>query len=128
MSLAQAYALARERMARTAAALAGTRARELESRLERQVARMTQYYQDLRAGAAGRRARAVARDAARDAAVDADPPPAGGSSTEAIDREEPRARALGDTPCGGGQHSQGTILGSLLLKGSLSALLRGHFS
>jgi hypothetical protein len=73
VSLAHAYVLARDRVARTVAALAGTRARELESRLDRQVARMTQYYQDLRAEAAERRARVE---------------PAGPASTEAIDREE----------------------------------------
>jgi hypothetical protein len=48
-SVASAYATAQQRVARTAAALGNQRARELLSRLERQVLRMTRYYDELRA-------------------------------------------------------------------------------
>jgi hypothetical protein len=47
-SVAAAYRMAQERVLRTFAALANSRGRELSERTERQVARMTQYYADLR--------------------------------------------------------------------------------
>ena len=47
--LASAYPLARDRVVRTVAALANVRVRELGERLDRQIARMTRYYADLRA-------------------------------------------------------------------------------
>ena len=47
--VAGAYRTAREEVVRTLAALANTRDRELRERLERQAARMTRYYADLRA-------------------------------------------------------------------------------
>ncbi len=43
-----AYRLAREQVVRTVSALANTRNRELHERLDKQVARMTRYYDDLR--------------------------------------------------------------------------------
>src|SRR5437763_637731 len=46
--LAATYPIARDRVVRTLAALANTRARELEERLARQVQRMRRYYSDLR--------------------------------------------------------------------------------
>ena len=46
--LADAYPLARAEVVRTLGALAGARRRELSERIERQVARMTRYYADLR--------------------------------------------------------------------------------
>jgi hypothetical protein len=49
VGLAGGYAVARERVVRTVAALANTRVRELNERLERQVERMNRYYADLRA-------------------------------------------------------------------------------
>lgn len=48
LSLAAAYPVARERAIRTLAALANTRAREGSEHIERQIARMTLYYADLR--------------------------------------------------------------------------------
>jgi hypothetical protein len=47
-SVAAAYALARERVLRTLAALSNTRAREVSDHIERQLARMQRYYADLR--------------------------------------------------------------------------------
>jgi hypothetical protein len=49
LSLEAAYPIARDRVVRTLAALANTRARELTERLGRQVERMRRYYHDLRA-------------------------------------------------------------------------------
>jgi hypothetical protein len=46
--LAEAYPLARAEVVRTLGALAGARRRELSSRVNRQVVRMTRYYADLR--------------------------------------------------------------------------------
>ena len=46
--LADAYPLARTEVVRTLGALAGARRRELRERVDRQVARMTRYYTDLR--------------------------------------------------------------------------------
>src|SRR5262249_41194997 len=48
LSLAAAYPLARERVVPTVAALANQRAREVNDHIERQIARMTRYYTDLR--------------------------------------------------------------------------------
>jgi hypothetical protein len=48
LSMAAAYPLAREQVVRTLAAMANTRSRELNERLERQIARMARYYADLR--------------------------------------------------------------------------------
>src|SRR5207245_7746424 len=48
LSVATAYPLARDQVVRTLAALANTRSRELNERLERQIARMARYYADLR--------------------------------------------------------------------------------
>jgi hypothetical protein len=48
VGLAAAYPIARDRVVRTLAALANTRARELGERLNRQVERMRKYYADLR--------------------------------------------------------------------------------
>jgi hypothetical protein len=49
LSLEAAYPIARDRVVRTLAALANTRARELGERLGRQVERMRRYYHDLHA-------------------------------------------------------------------------------
>jgi hypothetical protein len=74
--VAAAYRTAREEAVRTLAALANTRDRELRERLQRQVARMTRYYADLRAELddQDRRSRggdeARAKVAARRAAID----------------------------------------------------------
>jgi hypothetical protein len=46
--VAAVYGLARERALRTFSSMANTRSRELAERLERQIARMTRYYADLR--------------------------------------------------------------------------------
>ncbi len=55
-SPAEVYAVAREHVVRTLVPLANTRRRELAERVERQVARMNRYYEDLRAElVAGRR-------------------------------------------------------------------------
>ena len=48
LSLGAGYPIARERVIRTLAAMANSRARELDERLAKQVARMSQYYADLR--------------------------------------------------------------------------------
>jgi hypothetical protein len=48
LSLAAGFPLARERVVRTLASMANTRARELGERLSKQIARMSQYYADLR--------------------------------------------------------------------------------
>jgi hypothetical protein len=58
LSLEAAYPIARDRVVRTLAALANTRARELVERLGRQVARMRRYYDDLRAEVEDQAARA----------------------------------------------------------------------
>jgi hypothetical protein len=47
--LADVYRLARDRVQRTLSSLGNARGRELKERLEKQVARMTRYYADLRA-------------------------------------------------------------------------------
>lgn len=60
-SVAAAYRMAQERVLRTFAALANTRSRELTERTERQVARMTRYYADLRTELAEQRARSEGR-------------------------------------------------------------------
>jgi hypothetical protein len=77
--LAKAYPLARERVVRTLAALANTRARELTERLGRQVERMQRYYNDLRAEITEQADRAQSRgdDVAKFA-----------SRREALDREQ----------------------------------------
>jgi hypothetical protein len=64
VSVATACRLAREPVLRTVAALAGGRARELSERLERQVARMRQYYADLRGELEEQARRARAKDEA----------------------------------------------------------------
>jgi hypothetical protein len=74
MSVAAAYASARDEAVRVASPLANTRRRELAERLERQIARMTRYYRDLRAelddqAARARDDEARARVAARREAV-----------------------------------------------------------
>src|SRR5262245_34380579 len=74
--LEAAYPIARDRVVRTVAALANTRARELNERLGRQVERMRRYYGDLRAEVdeqadrAGGRGEATARFAARSRAIE----------------------------------------------------------
>jgi hypothetical protein len=77
--LASAYPIARERVVRTLAALANTRARELGERLGRQVERMRRYYADLRAEVEeqAERVRNRSEDPAKFAA-----------RREALDREE----------------------------------------
>jgi hypothetical protein len=77
--LAKSYPMARERVVRTLAALANTRARELTERLGRQVERMRRYYHDLRAEVAEQADRAKTRgdDLAKFT-----------SRREALDREE----------------------------------------
>ena len=77
--LASAYPLARDRVVRTVAALANARVRELGERLDRQIARMTRYYADLRAEMEEQAERARARD--EDTAKSA-------ARREALDREE----------------------------------------
>ncbi len=78
-SLAEAYPIAREEVVRRLAALANTRGRDLRERLERQVARMTRYYRDLRSELddQARRGRSGDEGRARVAA-----------RREAVDREE----------------------------------------
>jgi hypothetical protein len=61
-SLVAAYPIARDRVLRTFIAMANGRCRELNERTERQVARMTQYYADLRSELAEQRDRALSRD------------------------------------------------------------------
>jgi hypothetical protein len=78
-SVAAAYPAARERALRTVAALANTRARELNERLERQVARMRQYYADLRE---------ELEEQARRTAARGDDTAAFASRREALEREE----------------------------------------
>jgi rubrerythrin len=77
--LASAYPIARDRVVRTLAALANTRARELGERLNRQVERMRKYYADLRdeVEEQAERARNRSEDEAKFA-----------SRREALDREE----------------------------------------
>jgi hypothetical protein len=79
LSLAAGFPLAQERVLRTLAALANSRSRELHERLDKQVARMTQYYADLRQELDDQAARGQGRDevVARSAA-----------RREALDREE----------------------------------------
>jgi hypothetical protein len=79
LSLAAAYPLARERVVRTLTALANTRSREVTDYVERQVARMTRYYADLRRELEEQieRARGRGEDLARFA-----------GRREALDREE----------------------------------------
>jgi hypothetical protein len=79
LSLAAGFHMARERVVRTLASMANTRARELSERLVRQAARMRQYYADLRAELEeqGRRGRKGEEDPTRLAA-----------RREALDREE----------------------------------------
>jgi hypothetical protein len=62
-SLAAVYLAAREQVLRSVAALANTRARELRDRSEQQVARMRQYYADLRQELEGPRRGKQAEDA-----------------------------------------------------------------
>jgi hypothetical protein len=75
-SAAAAYPLARQQVVRTLTALANTRRRELEERLQRQIARMNRYYADLRSeieqqvDRATRRGDDQARFAARRQAID----------------------------------------------------------
>src|SRR5262249_46706322 len=61
LSLAAAYPRAREGVVPTVAALANARAREAREQVERQVARMTRYYADLRAELAEQEERARGR-------------------------------------------------------------------
>jgi hypothetical protein len=77
--LAGAYRAARDAVARTALALANARRRAWSGQVERQIARMSAYYEQLRAEADARagRARGPAESAERDAA-----------RRDAIDREE----------------------------------------
>jgi hypothetical protein len=60
-SVVAAYRVAQERVLRTFAAIANTRSRELTERTGRQIARMTQYYADLRTELAEQRTRAEGR-------------------------------------------------------------------
>jgi hypothetical protein len=78
-SVAAAYPLAREQVLRTFAAMANSRSRELNERLERQIARMARYYADMRAELAEqqRRSRSHEEDATKWAA-----------RREALEREE----------------------------------------
>jgi hypothetical protein len=75
-SLTAVYPVAREQVLRSLTALAHARSRDLTERVEKQIARMTQYYADLRneLEEQGRRARdkdeAAARREARRAAID----------------------------------------------------------
>ncbi len=96
--LAAAYPIARDRVVRTLAALANTRARELGERLNRQVERMRKYYADLREEVEEQAERA--RNRSEDEAKFA-------SRREALDREEqsfphcrapPEGRAQGPSP------------------------------
>jgi hypothetical protein len=79
LSLAAAYPLARDAVLPTVAALANARGREAAAHVERQVARMTRYYADLRAelDEQVRRARSRGEDLARFA-----------GRREALEREE----------------------------------------
>ena len=77
--LASAYPLARDRVVRTVAALANVRVRELGERLDRQIARMTRYYADLRAETEEQAERARTRD--EDTSKSA-------ARREALDRED----------------------------------------
>jgi hypothetical protein len=67
-SVHQGYRVARERVIRTVAALANTRARGLAERLDRQVGRMMRYYADLRSELGQRAGRGAASDEADRAA------------------------------------------------------------
>lgn len=77
--LADAYPLARAEVVRTLGALAGARRRELSERIERQVARMTRYYADLRGELSALAKRSQARG---------DDPSKYSGRRAAIDREE----------------------------------------
>lgn len=77
--LADAYPLARAEVVRTVSALAGARRRELRERVERQVARMTRYYADLRGELNALSSRSTARG---------DDPSKYAGRRAAIDREE----------------------------------------
>jgi hypothetical protein len=79
LSTAAAYPLAREQVVRTFAALANTRSRELTERLDRQVARMTRYYSDLRSELDEQQDRARAREEDLDKFI---------ARRDALDREE----------------------------------------
>ena len=126
--LASAYPLARDRVVRTVAALANVRVRELGERLDRQIARMTRYYADLRAEMEEQAERARTRDedaaksAARREALDREerlrvaelrqkgdaegPPatdqPAGGPPAQAADPGDPPGPRIGPDPPGAG--------------------------
>lgn len=77
--LASAYPLARDRVVRTVAALANSRARELAERLDRQVERMQRYYADLRSEVDEQAKRATQRE---------DDPPKFAARRQALEREE----------------------------------------
>lgn len=79
LSLAAAYPLARAAVVPTVASLANTRAREAGEQAERQVARMTRYYADLRAELAEQMERARGRGESLDRFA---------GRREALDREE----------------------------------------
>ncbi len=78
-SVASAYPAAREQVLRTLGALAATRNRELSERLQRQIARMSRYYADLREELEGQRRRSRDREEADDRLE---------ARRAAIDREE----------------------------------------
>ncbi len=79
LSVAAAYPLAREQVVRTLAAMANTRSRELNERLERQIARMARYYADLRSELEEQHQRARHRE---------EDPSKWAARREALDREE----------------------------------------
>jgi hypothetical protein len=78
-SLAEAYPMARERVVRTLATLVNTRRRELNERVERQIARMTRYYADVSSELTEQQSRARDRDAGLEKYK---------TRREAIDREQ----------------------------------------
>lgn len=61
-NLGEVFLLARERVQRTVSSLANARSRELNERLDKQVARMARYYSDLREEAGEQAARAQRRE------------------------------------------------------------------
>jgi hypothetical protein len=79
LSTAAAYPVAREKVVRSLAALANVHSRALSERVERQIARMTRYYDDLRS---------ELDDQARRAAGRSDDPSKFPARRAALDREE----------------------------------------
>ncbi len=66
-----AYRIAREQVLRSVVSLVNLRARELNQRLDKQIARMTRYYDDLRQELDDQRARGAARSEADDGRFEA---------------------------------------------------------